>query len=99
MAFSLKILDAAFQDIETAVAYYFQINPKLAAKFNKELNSSYKTLQKTPFFQVRYNDYRMFPLKKFPYAIVFTVDEQIQLISVYSVFHNSQHPDKMPNKI
>ena len=97
MEYSLKILNDAFVDIETAFDYYFQISPKLAVKFNKELNKGYNTLQKTTFFQLRYSDYRMFPLKKFPYSIVYVVDENVQLISIYSVFHNSQHPDKLLN--
>ena len=43
MEYSLKILNDAFVDIETAFDYYFQISPKLAVKFNKEYAFIYAT--------------------------------------------------------
>jgi toxin ParE1/3/4 len=98
MGFKLIILEDAYSDIDQAVEYYFNINSKLAARFNQELNKNYGLLRKNPFFEIRYKDYRALPMKTFPYILLFTIDEKIKTVSVYSVFHTSQNPRKYPRK-
>lgn len=35
-------------------------------------------------------------MKKFPYLVFYTLDEERELIIIKAVFHTSQHPDKYP---
>jgi len=96
MAFEIIILKSAQLDLEQALDYYQNINAKTLQKFNKNLQSAYKTLQNNPFFKISHSDYRVLPIQKFPYLLVFTVDQNAKIIKIYSIFHTAQNPNKLP---
>ncbi|KUJ62523.1 hypothetical protein AR687_06730 [Flavobacteriaceae bacterium CRH] len=52
-----------------------------------------ETLKTFPFFEEKYNVVRTLPLKKFPYTIHFTVDENKKIVSVQAVTSNYQDPN------
>jgi hypothetical protein len=43
--------------------------------------------------EVRYENFRIVYLKKFPFGIHFKYDEKKNLIEIYSVFHTSRDPE------
>lgn len=96
MGFEILILNRAFDEIDRAFEYYSDIGPEVAKKFNADLLRCWRSLEKNPFFEVRHKDYRVVPLKKFPFIVVYIVDEKRKTVYVYSVFHTAQDPDKLP---
>jgi hypothetical protein len=66
----------------------------LAKQFLKEIDYYLNLIGKNPFhFAVRFSDkYRFAVLKKFPYFIVFRIEESEGLIYVISIFHTSRNP-------
>ena len=56
----------------------------MALKFKTELNAYVDTLKKSIAFQVRYSDIRCLPLKKFPFMIHFSVQENEVLVKITS---------------
>ncbi len=63
-------------------------------KFLLEYRTTLKHLQKTPNFQVRYNDVHCLPLKTFKYMIHFKVDEENRSIHIYAILSTYLNPDK-----
>ena len=61
-------------------------------KFIIEYRTSLKQLQKTPNFQVRYNDVHCLPMKTFKYMIHFKVDEANKSILIYAVLSTYFNP-------
>jgi len=96
MAFKIGFEKRAIKDIDNALTYYHDINPKLALKFNTQLQKKFKTLKNNPFFVITYAKYRSLPLKKFPFVILFEVNEKDKLISIFAVYNTNQSPDKKP---
>ncbi len=96
MKFEVLIEPRAIIDINTIAAYYEEQQINLGFRFTEELESVLSTLELNPYFQIRYTKYRFLPLKKFPFIIVFKVNEKVGIVSVYSVFHTSQNPKKLP---
>jgi len=97
MAYKVKLLSSAHNDLEKAFDYYTQeVNLATAKKFNKQLQEAYKALSINPFYEVRFKDYRSLPLKTFPFVIIFTLDEHDKTVRIYSIFHTSQNPSKKP---
>ena len=89
----IVVLDPrAIQDLQDAINHYDKRQPGLGEKFEKTLNKYLITLQKSPFFQIRYDDVHCLPLKKFPYMVHFTVDDKNRLITVRAVFHTARTP-------
>ena len=93
MAYSLVIDPRATQDVQQAINYYEERQHGLGKKFENALNKQLLRLQQNPFFQIRYDGVRCLPLKKYPYMVHFTIDEDSQLIIVRSVFNTSRDPE------
>jgi len=92
MAFTTVLDPRAIQDIQKAIDYYEEQQPGLGVQFEDSLNEYLRKLEQNPFFQVRYDNVHCLPLKKYPYMIHFTIDEQEQLITVRAVFNTFRDP-------
>lgn len=94
MVFTLVIDTRAIRDIQEAIDYYDGRQVGLGKRFEVALNKYLITLEKNPFFRIRYDNVHCLPMKKFPYMVHFTVDENQQLVTVRAVFHTAQSPKK-----
>ena len=63
-------------------------------KFLSEYRITLKYLQKTPNFQVRYNDVHCLPMKTSKYMIHFKIDYKNKIVHVYAVLSTYLNPDK-----
>lgn len=63
-------------------------------KFLLEYKTTLKHLQKTPHFQVRYNDVHCLPMKTFKYMIHFKVNIQTKQVHIYAILSTHQDPNK-----
>ena len=94
MAFTLVIDPRAILDVQKAIDYYDEQQAGLGEKFENALNKHLLILEKNPFFRIRYDDVRCLPVKKFPYMVHFTVNEDEQTVTIWAVFHTSLDPKK-----
>lgn len=95
MTYKLIIAPKALKDIDKATEYYFDIQKKLAKRFTKDLKDQTKYVHKNPLhIQVRYDNIRIAHLKKFPYSIHFTIEEQT--IIILAVFNMAMDDQKWP---
>ena len=60
------------------------------------VDEHFGSLTKNPFFQIRYKDYHGFPIQKFPFIILYYIDEVNKTIYILSVFNTSLNPTKYP---
>jgi hypothetical protein len=90
--YKIKIEPEAHLDIQEAIDWYNQQQPGLGRRFHTEVKVSFKTLETHQFFQVRYDNVHCFILKKFPYMVHYTIDEQNKNIIVRAVFNTSRNP-------
>lgn len=94
MTFDIVIDPRAILDIQKAIDYYDEQQTGLGKRFETIVNKHLIALEKNPFYNVRYDDIHCLPIKKFPYMIHFTIDEERQIVSVIAVFHTSLNPGK-----
>ena len=92
MAFTIKIEPEAKQDIQNGITWYNQQKSGLGSKFHSSIKAHLVTLRTTPFHQIRYDHVHCLPLKKFPYMIHYTVDEENQKVIVHGVFNTARNP-------
>ena len=93
MAFTTVLDPRAINDIQQAIDYYDEQQPGLWEKFEESLNEYLVKLEQHPFYQVGYDEIHCLPLKKYPYMIYFTIDEEEQLITVRAVFNTLRNPE------
>lgn len=87
MTFKLKIEPEVIHDIQEAIDWYNEQQLGLGKKFYNEAKHHFKILSKTPFFQIRYDEVRCLPFKKFPYMIHYTIDDANHIVIVRAVLN------------
>lgn len=98
MSFRLFIEPEAVKDIQEGIYWYNSQKNRLGHRFYSDVLASLNQLKKYPFFQKRYDDVRCVPLKKFPFLIHFTVDEQEKLISIRAVFNTARNQESLKKR-
>lgn len=91
--FEILILLRADLEVDEIADYYESLSEGLGTKFFNEYQDYVETLISIPFFEEKYKNVRTLPLKKFPYTIHFTVDENKKIVSIQAVISNSQDPN------
>jgi hypothetical protein len=91
--FKLKILSRAKLEVKEVTEYYESKTKGLGKAFYLEFKNYSKTLRNIPFFEVKYNIVRTLPLKKFPYTIHFSIDENEKTVSIQALTSNHQDPN------
>lgn len=94
MAYKLVIKPEVYYDIQSAVDWYNSKQKGLGKRFFEAIQNEYKTLKNAPVFQVRYNDVRCLPVKKFPYMVHFIVEEGSKTVVVLGVINTYMNPQK-----
>ena len=94
MSYHLIIDNRALQDVQEAIDFYDNHQTGLGKQFELILNKHFEVLQKSPFSQIRYDNIRCLPVKKFPYMIHFSVDEKDKKIIITAIFHTSINSQK-----
>lgn len=94
MPYKIYIDSRAIKDVQNSIDYYDEQVPALGKKFENEVDRHLTLLKSNPFFQIRYDNVRCLPLKKFPFLIHFTINEIEQTVIIRAVFHTSLSPSK-----
>lgn len=92
--FTLKLLGRAENELRDSCGWYEQKRKGLARRFLKELDTRFKLITENPKLYQTQGDgkLRFAPLKKFPYGIVYWLDENQKIVFVVSIFHTSREP-------
>ncbi|MEX2349381.1 MAG: type II toxin-antitoxin system RelE/ParE family toxin [Flavobacteriaceae bacterium] len=89
MKFKVLFLKEAQDDFAESRNWYRKINPSLSARFTKDFKETIKSIQENPNkYQIRYDNNRVRLLRKFPYLIHYSIENDIVLIK--ALFHTSR---------
>ncbi|MDZ7758071.1 type II toxin-antitoxin system RelE/ParE family toxin [Rhodohalobacter sp.] len=92
MAFTAVIDPRAMQDVQEAIEYYDEQQSGLGEEFEHHLNEHLLLLENNPFFQVRYDAIHCLPLKRFPFMIHYSIQEDQQIVTVLAVLNTFRSP-------
>lgn len=96
MAYKIVISPEAEKEIDHTFEYYAEFSKSAGKSFKKQLLDSYKKLRLNPFYERRYLNVRVLPFPKYPYIILFRIDELKKTVYILSVFCTHQDPEKYP---
>lgn len=99
-----KILPFAEIDLIESVDWYAFQQPGLDADFLIEIRRIIKYVNQNPYaYQVKYRrkeqEIRYAPVEKFPYIIAFFVNESMQTVIVFAIWHTARNPKKLKSRI
>jgi plasmid stabilization system protein ParE len=95
----IVISENADFDLNEITEWYNGINKKLIWIFLKDFKEKVKYISENPLScEIRYENFRIAYLKKFPFGIHYFYNEQKNIIEIYSVFHTSRNPEQWNNR-
>lgn len=95
MSYKILISPVAQKHIEEAVFYYKnKVSDKVATMFIDDYKKTFNDIRNVLYFKFFFKNFRGKALKKFPYIVFYSLDEQQKAIIINAVFHTSQNTDK-----
>jgi|SRR5665213_1154369 len=92
--FTVKYVPEALEEIKQAVDYYNKLSDGLGNRFKQNILEAIKTTKLNPTYNsFRYDDVRFAVVKKFPYAVHYTIDQDNHTVKIQAVLAFSQNPD------
>ena len=96
VSFRVVIEAHGLQDIQNSIDYYETQQAGLGERFFNVIQKHFEIISSNPFHRIKYKDYRVLPVKIFPFIIVYYIVKKTNTVYIASVFHTSQNPDKLP---
>jgi plasmid stabilization system protein ParE len=92
--FQLKIDVDAFNDIQETSEWYEMQSKGLGLRYKNQTKKQINSLRGNPYlFAIKYNEVRCRKIEKFPFLIHYTIEEELNIITVFAVFHTSRNPE------
>lgn len=90
ISYSIKYSAEAIEDLKVISKYYGQISVSLKNRFKDALLNSERELLLNPsaFSKVNFRDFRRIRLKKFPYKVMYRIENNT--IYVFCVLHTAR---------
>jgi hypothetical protein len=93
MPYTVFITPTAMEDISTAIDHYNAIATDLGYRFSDLVANYFDKIAELPTASaIRYRDVRCKPMKRFPFLIMFTIDEKANAVNILRIFNTYQEP-------
>ena len=96
MSYHIELLDTAITDLQESYDWYEERTTGLGEEFAEEVDEYLFLVANTPYhFAVQFSEkYRFAALHRFPFRIVYYIDEEPKIIFVTAIFHTSRDPKR-----
>ena len=94
MAYKIIVSPQAQIEIEDAFDFYSTKSEIAPSEFIIDIEDAYANLSVNPFYRIRYKNLRALPLKRFPFMLIFLIEENVVIIK--ACFHTSKNTSKYP---
>ncbi|WP_414655666.1 type II toxin-antitoxin system RelE/ParE family toxin [Flavobacterium sp. CFBP9031] len=92
--YNIKIDQDALNDLTQIVKWYNNQLENLGLRFHKQVKTQINSLKTQPHIcAIRYKNIRCMIVKKFPFIIHYSINEQLNLVEIFSIFHTSRTPE------
>lgn len=94
--FRILISKKSKSELKDASDFYGLISQKLKSRFLLNFNHTIEELKLNPYFQIRYDDFRMRQIKNFLVMIHYVIFEKIKTVKIYGIRFARANPDNYP---
>lgn len=99
MSYTYIFEPRALNEYKEAVIWYRERSEIAARNLTKELKSGLEAICDNPLlYRNTYKIFREISLKKYPYCIVYFVDERTKTVIITSLYHHKRNPKKKYRK-
>jgi len=95
MVYPFIFREEALKEFTEAFVWYEQQRDGLGQSFRINVFNKLEKICKEPFHYKRSQDpFHEALVDKFPFLIIYTIDEELPVIMVFAIFHTSRNPKK-----
>ena len=85
----------AQKEYEESIEWYSERSELAALNFIKNVDAALLQITKKPYqFRNTYKKFREASIKNYPFAIIYTIEENLKTIIIVSVYHHKRNPKK-----
>lgn len=100
MSYQVKVDPSATTELDEAMAWYEEQKAGLGVDFLLKFFNALAFLKDTPtLYPEVHQSMRRVLMKKYPYAIYYSVAEANREVVVLAVWHTSQDPNRLPGRL
>ncbi len=89
----------ALSDYKEAISWYQQRSETAAENFIRSVKEIIEAIRAEPDrYRNTYKNFRETSLKKYPYSIVYFIDENSMTVVITSIYHHKRNPKKKYRK-
>jgi plasmid stabilization system protein ParE len=97
--FQIAYRPIAVEEYETAIAWYAERSKLAAERFVAAVNDKLDSVSRNPKQYKRiYKHYHEVSIRKYPYSIVYIIEESLQKVVIVAIYHQKRHPKKKYRK-
>lgn len=94
MSYRIEYQIRAINEYEDAADWYFERSEQASENFSIAVEEKINILRKEPKkFRKKFKEFREVRLNRYPYKIIYTVNEKERIVSIASVFHQKRDPE------
>jgi plasmid stabilization system protein ParE len=98
MAVEVRYAPEAEDDVSDGYSFYEKRASGLGEEFLRAVDACISSISRSPEAHQRiYKSYRRSVVRRFPYVVIYEYDGGV--VTVYSVFHTSQDPNKWRERL
>lgn len=95
MPYNIQFRRRATKEYLNAISWYNDKSEKAALNFVSIVEKTLDAIQKQPnLFRVVYKNFHQAKTKKYPFNIVYFIDEKNESIIITTIFHEKRNPSK-----
>ncbi|MCC7050799.1 MAG: type II toxin-antitoxin system RelE/ParE family toxin [Bacteroidia bacterium] len=85
----------AQEEYESSVEFYISKSEEVAINFVEIIEEAIIFIRKNPhLYKKSYKNFHEAVIKGYPFSIIYTVEEQIKTVVIFSIFQNNRNPKK-----
>ncbi len=100
MKYTVKLLPDAFKDLIEVKNWYNNQRKGLGKDFKNEIIKEFAYISKYPeHYQIKFKHLRQSLVKRFPYAIFYSIDKKNKTIVIFAVLYTGRNPNILSSRV
>jgi len=98
-SYNITYQERAIKEYESATQWYRQRSERAAENFESAVKEKIDALRTSPgLYKQTYKQFHEVALKRYPYSLVYMINEKERLVIISSIFHHKRHPKRKYRK-
>jgi plasmid stabilization system protein ParE len=99
MAYKYILHEHAQEDYETSLQWYAERSVQVGAGFAAAIEDALQLICEHPArWRNSYSNYHELGLKNYPFSIIYTIEPNLKLVVITSIYHHKRNPKKKYKK-